>query len=91
MRILVDENIPRRTVNGLRELGHDVKDVRGTTAQGIFDLSCGAWRSRKAVCLRTPESSARAERPTAWSAQIHIRGEQADHHGSLTARRHTSA
>jgi predicted nuclease of predicted toxin-antitoxin system len=37
MRILVDENIPRVSVKGLRELGHDVKDIRGTAAQGLAD------------------------------------------------------
>jgi predicted nuclease of predicted toxin-antitoxin system len=37
MKILVDENIPRMTVNRLRELGHDVKDIRGTTDQGLDD------------------------------------------------------
>ncbi|MBA7708748.1 hypothetical protein ES703_117652 [subsurface metagenome] len=28
MRILVDENIPRMTVNQLRDNGHDVLDIR---------------------------------------------------------------
>jgi predicted nuclease of predicted toxin-antitoxin system len=37
MRVLVDENIPRMTVDGLRAAGHDVKDVRGTSDQGIAD------------------------------------------------------
>jgi predicted nuclease of predicted toxin-antitoxin system len=37
MKILVDENIPRMTVVRLRELGHDVKDIRGTTNQGLAD------------------------------------------------------
>ena len=37
MRILVDENIPRMTVNRLRELRHDVRDVRGTSGQGVED------------------------------------------------------
>lgn len=37
MKILADENIPRMTVNGLREFGHDVKDVRGTPEQGLAD------------------------------------------------------
>ena len=41
MKILVDENIPRLTVNRLRELAHDVKDIRGTTDQGLGD--CGVW------------------------------------------------
>jgi len=41
MKILVDENIPRMTVNRLCELGHDVKDIRGTADQGLGDP--GLW------------------------------------------------
>lgn len=37
MKILVDENIPRKTVEALRALGHDVLDIRGTPQQGIKD------------------------------------------------------
>jgi predicted nuclease of predicted toxin-antitoxin system len=37
VRILVDENIPRSTVASLREMGHDVLDVRGTAAEGSAD------------------------------------------------------
>ena len=37
MRILVDENIPNLTVHGLRAMGHDVLDIRGTEQQGMFD------------------------------------------------------
>jgi predicted nuclease of predicted toxin-antitoxin system len=37
MRILVDENIPLMTVSALRELGHDVKDVRGSAEQSLSD------------------------------------------------------
>ena len=37
MRILVDENIPRMTVEALRALGHDVKDIRGSSGQGVAD------------------------------------------------------
>ena len=42
MRIVVDENIPRMTVEALRALGHDVRDVRGTAWQGIPDAML--WR-----------------------------------------------
>ena len=38
MKILADENVPRLTVNHMRTLGHDVRDVRGTGEQGIEDL-----------------------------------------------------
>ena len=37
MKILVDENIPNFTVEQLRQLGHDVKDIRGTQQEGIDD------------------------------------------------------
>ncbi|OLE53613.1 MAG: hypothetical protein AUG51_12160 [Acidobacteria bacterium 13_1_20CM_3_53_8] len=37
MKICVDENIPMGTVAELRDLGHDVLDIRGTDNQGIAD------------------------------------------------------
>lgn len=37
MRILVDENIPLLSVKQLREMGHDVLDIRGTADEGISD------------------------------------------------------
>ena len=37
MRLFVDENIPNRTVEELRRLGHDVLDIRGTPDQGMDD------------------------------------------------------
>jgi len=38
MKILVDENVPRMTVEALRALGHDVKDIRGTPQQALADI-----------------------------------------------------
>lgn len=37
MKICVDENIPLITVRELKNLGHDVLDIRGTTEQGMSD------------------------------------------------------
>ncbi|MEW6096927.1 MAG: DUF5615 family PIN-like protein [bacterium] len=37
MRILVDENIPLMTVNELRRLGHDVRDIRKSEDEGLLD------------------------------------------------------
>jgi len=37
MRVLVDENIPKVTVQSLTLLGHDVLDIRGTDQQGTDD------------------------------------------------------
>lgn len=37
MKICVDENIPLITVGELKNLGHDVLDIRGTAEQGLTD------------------------------------------------------
>ena len=37
MRIFVDENIPLVSVVQLREMGHDVLDIRGTNDEGMSD------------------------------------------------------
>lgn len=37
MRIFVDENVPLITIGALREMGHDVLDIRGTTKEGMAD------------------------------------------------------
>jgi len=37
VKILVDENIPLMTVRALREIGHDVLDIRGTADEGMTD------------------------------------------------------
>ena len=37
MKIFVDENIPLMTVQMLREMGHDVLDIRGTADEGMTD------------------------------------------------------
>jgi predicted nuclease of predicted toxin-antitoxin system len=37
VKILVDENIPAMTVGALREMGHDVRDVRGSAGEGMSD------------------------------------------------------
>lgn len=37
MKIFVDENIPRLTVETLQRDGHDVADIRGTEREGISD------------------------------------------------------
>ena len=50
MKIFADENIPLRTVNQLREQGHDVVDIRGAADQGITDEEL--WQKAQAEkCL----------------------------------------
>lgn len=55
MRVLVDENIPRMTVDALRVLGHDVKDVRGTLDQGVGDASLWAMALTESRALITTD------------------------------------
>src|SRR4026209_2525714 len=45
MKILVDENIPRMTVEGLQEPGHDVRDVRRSADQGLEDVH--VWKTAR--------------------------------------------
>ncbi len=49
MKILVDENIPNMTVKALRQIGHDVLDIRGTAREGaddeiLWDIAQEEWR-----------------------------------------------
>lgn len=55
MRILVDENIPRMTVEGLRALGHDVRDIRGTPDQGLVDTDLWALALAESRALITTD------------------------------------
>ncbi|MEC4677848.1 MAG: DUF5615 family PIN-like protein [Nitrospirota bacterium] len=41
MKILVDENIPKMTVQSLLEENHDVRDIRGSKLEGLSDN--GIW------------------------------------------------
>jgi predicted nuclease of predicted toxin-antitoxin system len=49
VNILVDENIPRPSVQALRDLDHDVLDLRGTPEEGLSDeeLWLRAQRERR--------------------------------------------
>ena len=55
MRILVDENIPRMTVDALSALGNDVKDIRGTLAQGLADPELWRVATQEARLLITTD------------------------------------
>ena len=54
MRILVDENIPLVSVKHLREIGHDVFDIRGTADEGMSDeLLLDKARQEKRLLITT--------------------------------------
>jgi len=73
MKIFVDENIPSRTVEELRALGHDVLDIRGTPDQGMDDDQ-----------LWTRTFNERRLLVTTDKGFAHHRGES--HHGILIVR-----
>ena len=73
MKILVDENIPRMTVDALRALGHDVTDVGGTCDQGAPDSDLWALAKTEFRTLFTTDKGFTEYRST-------------PHHGILIVR-----
>jgi predicted nuclease of predicted toxin-antitoxin system len=73
MRFLVDENIPRMTVDALRALGHDVKDVRGTPDQGVADSDLWALALAESRALITTDKGFTEYRSTAHSGILIVR------------------
>jgi predicted nuclease of predicted toxin-antitoxin system len=57
MNILVDENIPRRTVQALRSAGHTVIDIRGTGNQGEDDDALWQRAIREQALLVTTDKA----------------------------------
>ena len=63
MRILVDENVPRMTVERMQELGHDVVDLRGTKREGLPDDQVWqAAESEKRLLITTDKGFLRRRR-----------------------------
>jgi len=56
MRVSVDENIPLVTVHELRNLGHEVHDVRGTPLQGMPDPDLWAQSQAQERLLITTDT-----------------------------------
>lgn len=55
MKILVDENIPLMTVKALRQLGHEVLDIRGTAIEGSEDETLWQIAQREKRLLITTD------------------------------------
>ena len=55
MKIFVDENIPSVTVQALREMGHDVSDIRGTEREGMSDDALWVMIQREGRLLITTD------------------------------------
>jgi predicted nuclease of predicted toxin-antitoxin system len=80
MDILVDENIPLMTVAGLRELGHDVMDIRGTRQQGLPDADLWALALAGERMLITTDKGFTERRRDRHSGILVVRLRQPNRH-----------
>jgi predicted nuclease of predicted toxin-antitoxin system len=80
MKILVDENMPRITVDGLRALGHNVKDLRGTSQRGLADPDLWQIAMLEARLLVTTDKGFTAYRTTPHHGILVVRLRQPNRH-----------
>ncbi len=80
MKILVDENIPRMTVDGLRALGHDVKDIRGTAQRGLPDPDLWEIASEEVRLLVTTDKGFTTYRTLPHNGILVVRLRQPNRH-----------
>jgi predicted nuclease of predicted toxin-antitoxin system len=80
MKILVDENIPRMTVDRLRELGHDVADIRGSGEEGLSDPDLWLRATAEERLLITTDKGFTQYRATAHHGIIVVRLRQPNRH-----------
>jgi predicted nuclease of predicted toxin-antitoxin system len=87
MRVLVDENIPRMTVDALRASGHDVKDIRGTANMGMQDSDLWALARAESRTLITTDKGFTEYRSTPHDGILIVRLRQPNrqkiHHGVM--------
>ncbi len=55
MKVIVDEHIPLMTVRALRSMGHDVRDIRGTSDEGMQDEALWQMAQREGHLLITTD------------------------------------
>ena len=73
MRIFVDENIPSKTVSVLRDMAHDVKDIRGTPDEGMSDEALWKIVQRENRLLITTDKGFSAYRNESHNGILIIR------------------
>ncbi len=71
MNIVVDEDIPRRTVLALQASNHNVIDIRGTAQEGVDDSTLWNFaQSHKALLITTDKGFARFRNESHWGILI---------------------
>jgi predicted nuclease of predicted toxin-antitoxin system len=80
MKIFVDENIPLMTVLMLREMGNDVRDIRGTADEGITDNALWKIAQREERLLITTDKGFTQHRDELHHGILIIRLRQPNRH-----------
>jgi predicted nuclease of predicted toxin-antitoxin system len=79
MKIL-DESIPRMTVEALRNAGHDVKDVRGTSDCGVADSALWSMAIAESRLMVTTDKGFSVYRASTHSGILIVRLRQPNRH-----------
>jgi len=80
MKVLVDENVPLMTVRALREMGHDVLDVRGTADEGMIDEALWERVQREGRLLITTDKGFAQHRDELHHGVLIVRLRQPNRH-----------
>lgn len=80
MKILVDENIPVPTVDALREMEHDVRDIRGTENEGMKDALLWEMAQSEGRLLITTDKGFTGRRSEPHHGVIIVRLRQPNRH-----------
>ncbi len=56
MKFFLDENFPKSSENILKELGHEIVDIRGTSEEGMSDLNIFKLAQEKEAVFLTTDN-----------------------------------
>ncbi|NUM55802.1 MAG: DUF5615 family PIN-like protein [Candidatus Hydrogenedentes bacterium] len=80
MKLIVDEHIPLMTVRALRDLGHDVLDIRGTEREGLPDTALWALAQGETRTLITTDKGFSQYRQSAHYGVLIVRLRRPNRH-----------
>jgi predicted nuclease of predicted toxin-antitoxin system len=80
MKIAVDEHIPLMTVQALQDLGHDIRDIRGTADEGMEDEDLWETVQREERVLITTDKGFTRYRTTYHYGILVVRLRQPNRH-----------
>ena len=80
MKIFVDENVPLITVRTLREMGHNVMDIRGTADEGMTDDALWEMVQKQGRLLITTDKGFTQRRDESHHGILIVRLRQPNRH-----------